>query len=255
MSFVVKSSTESLESVAGISFAADIARSCGLECLQPRQPGMNASLLSMFGLLVQGRSSFEEIVLFKHCALFKKAFELPFVPARETLRPYLERAALSSGILDRLKDANFRLLRQTSLTPVTVEGTRTYLPVDINVSPMDNSDSHKEGVRRTYQGYDGYAPIFAYIGAEGYMLDCELRPDSQHPQKGTPLFLMHQLSGPARFFIIKHNMRRENREAWEVNAKVFGTATTPFPIPRSGQDPLPSSTPMMGSRTSILKNN
>jgi hypothetical protein len=47
--------------------------------------------------------------------------------------------------------------------------------VDIDVSPLDNSGSHKEGVSRTYKGHDGYAPIFSYIGAEGYMLDCELR--------------------------------------------------------------------------------
>lgn len=258
MSFIIKSSTERLESVAGITLAADIARSCGLNALIHRQSGVNAALVSMFGLLVQGRSSFEEIALFQHCALFKKAFELPFVPARETLRLYLEKAALSTGILDRLKDANFRLLRQTSLTPVTVEGTRTYLPVDIDVSTMDNSDSHKEGVSRTYMGTDGYAPLFAYLGAEGYMLDCELRPGSQHSQKGTPAFLakmirhldtlkheypllfrldggndswdtMQQLSGKHRFFIIKHNLRRENREAWAANAKVFGTVTTPFP--------------------------
>ncbi len=258
MSFIVKPSTECLESVAGITFAADIARSCGLDTLIPGQSGLNTALVSMFGLLVQGRSSFEEIALFQQCALFKKAFELPFVPAKETLRLYLEKVALNPGILDRVKQANIRLLKHTTPTPVTVEGTRTYLPVDIDVSTMDNSDSHKEGVSRTYMGTDGYAPIFAYLGAEGYMLDCELRPGSQHSQKGTPAFLakmirhldtlehkypllfrldggndswdtMQQLSGQNRFFIIKHNLRRENREVWAVNAKVFGTVTTPFP--------------------------
>jgi len=75
---------------------------------------------------------------------------------------------------------------------VTVQGTRTYLPVDIDVSTMDNSDSHKEGVSRTCMGTDGYAPIFAYLGAEGYLLDCELRPGSLHSQKGTPAFLTSQ---------------------------------------------------------------
>jgi hypothetical protein len=43
-------------------------------------------------------------------------------------------------------------------------------------------------------GVDGYAPIFSYIGAEGYMLDCQLRPGSQHCQKGTPLFLQRNLA-------------------------------------------------------------
>jgi hypothetical protein len=35
----------------------------------------------------------------------------------------------------------------------------------------------------TYKMHDGYAPIFAYAGTEGYMLDCELRPGKQHCQK------------------------------------------------------------------------
>jgi hypothetical protein len=34
----------------------------------------------------------------------------------------------------------------------------------IDVSPFDNSGTKKEGVSRTYQGNDGYAPIFAYLG-------------------------------------------------------------------------------------------
>jgi hypothetical protein len=35
----------------------------------------------------------------------------------------------------------------------------------------------------TYKGYDGYAPIAAYVGNEGWCLSCELRPGSQHAQK------------------------------------------------------------------------
>ncbi|MCM1062349.1 MAG: IS1380 family transposase, partial [Eubacterium sp.] len=43
------------------------------------------------------------------------------------------------------------------------------VPLDIDVTPFDNSNSHKEGVSRTYKNYDGYAPIMAYIGTEGYI--------------------------------------------------------------------------------------
>ncbi|GAB6275982.1 MAG: hypothetical protein SAMD01599839_05220 [Rectinema sp.] len=258
MSFIVKSTTEELESVAGITMVADIAKAIGLNSLLPEQPGLNTAIVSMFGLLAQGRSSFEEIALFRHCALFRKAFELAFVPAKETLRLYLEKASLTPGILDRLRHINRMLLKRITPTPVVVEHVRHYIPVDIDVSTMDNSDSHKEGVSRTYMGTDGYAPIFAYLGAEGYMLDCELRPGSQHSQKGTPAFLerlilqldtltygdpllfrldggndswdtMRQLSGKNRYFIIKHNLRRENRELWAQNAKALGTVTTPFP--------------------------
>lgn len=114
---------------------------------------------------MQGRSSYEEIALFRRCALFKKAFELPFVPAKETLRLYLEKAAHNTSILDRLKQANIQLLKHTTPTPVAVEKVQPYIPVDIDVSTMDNSDSHKEGVSRTYMrtamGIRQFLPILA----------------------------------------------------------------------------------------------
>ena len=49
------------------------------------------------------------------------------------------------------------------------------VPVDIDVSPFDNSGSHKAGVSRTYKNFDGYAPIFAYIRTEWYLCNAELR--------------------------------------------------------------------------------
>ena len=117
---------------------------------------------------------------------------------------------------------------------------------------MDNSDSKKEGVGKTYMRADGYAPIFSYIGTEGYMLDCELRSGSQYCQKGTPEFLKSNLRiletlelsepvlfrldggndgiktilpliGKNRFFLIKRNLRKKSREAWLECAQVLGT--------------------------------
>lgn len=48
---------------------------------------------------------------------------------------------------------------------------------------MDNSNTKKEGVACTYKGHDGYAPIAAYLGTEGWCLGCELRPGNQHANK------------------------------------------------------------------------
>ena len=53
----------------------------------------------------------------------------------------------------------------------------------------------------TAKGFDGYAPIMAYIGDEGYLVNTELREGKQHCQKGTPDFLRetlrlsHQMTG------------------------------------------------------------
>ncbi len=57
------------------------------------------------------------------------------------------------------------------------------------MSPLDHSGSSKEGVSYTYKGHDGYALIFAYVGTQGHMLECELRPGKQHCQSGTTAFI------------------------------------------------------------------
>lgn len=63
------------------------------------------------------------------------------------------------------------------------------MPVDSDVSPFDNSKTHKEGVSRTYKGCDGYAPMLSYIGTEGYLINLQLREGSRHSQCGTPEYL------------------------------------------------------------------
>jgi hypothetical protein len=81
-----------------------------------------------------------------------------------------------------------KVIRDAPLHGIWIDNKK-YLPVDIDTTAMDNSKTKKEGVSRTYRGFDGYHPIIAYVGKEGYMLDSELRPGSQHCQKGTVDFL------------------------------------------------------------------
>ena len=123
------------------------------------------------------------------------------------------------------------------------------VPVDIDVTPMDNSKSKKEGVSRTYKGFDVYAPMMAYIGTEGYAINFELREGKQHCQKGTVEFLQetiklcHKLTDKpllirldsgndsidnvavlmdaGYFFIIKRNLRRESTDDWFEMAKQY----------------------------------
>ena len=123
------------------------------------------------------------------------------------------------------------------------------VPVDIDVTPMDNSKSKKEGVSRTYKGFDGYAPMMAYIGTEGYAINFELREGKQHCQKGTVEFLQETiklchkmtdkpllicldsgndsidnvavLMDTGCFFIIKRNLRRESTDDWFEMAKQY----------------------------------
>lgn len=59
----------------------------------------------------------------------------------------------------------------------------------MDVSPFDNSKTQKEGVSRTDKGCDCYAPMLGYLGAEGYLINVELREGSQHCQRNTPAFI------------------------------------------------------------------
>lgn len=55
-------------------------------------------------------------------------------------------------------DENIHMLKSNSIVPSKLPCG--YVPVDMDVSPFDNSQTRKEGVSRTYQGWDcdGYAP-------------------------------------------------------------------------------------------------
>ena len=79
------------------------------------------------------------------------------------------------------------MLREMHIEPTALDNG--FVPVDIDVTPFDNSKSNKEGVSCTYKGFDGYAPIMAYIGTEGYLVNLELWIGKQHCQKETPDFL------------------------------------------------------------------
>lgn len=114
---------------------------------------------------------------------------------------------------------------------------------------------------RTYKGCDGYAPMFTYVGSEGYLANLELREGKQHCQKGTPQFLeeiislcrqltdellLFRLDSGNDFaenigillehgyhFIIKRNLRKESKEDWLRMAK----DNSPDIIhPRDGKD-------------------
>jgi hypothetical protein len=54
---------------------------------------------------------------------------------------------------------------------------------------MDNSDTHREAVSRTYQGVDGYTPIALYLGNEDWNIGLELRAGSHHSALEMEYFL------------------------------------------------------------------
>ena len=63
------------------------------------------------------------------------------------------------------------------------------VPVDIDVTPMDNSKTSKQGVSRPIR-----ALTAMHIGTECYALNFELREGKQHCQNGTVEFLLETIN-------------------------------------------------------------
>jgi hypothetical protein len=152
-----------------------------------------SSLLKAYiGLLCTGKSDFDAIESLRPDAFFKDALGLAAVPSSPTLRQRMDAlAGAGDTALTALDEANERLLRRArpDLTPLSTG----HLALDFDVFTLDNSGTAKEGVGRTYMGFDGYAPIAGYLAEEGYCLGLELRPGTQHSASETPDFLKRLL--------------------------------------------------------------
>jgi hypothetical protein len=150
-------------------------------------------LRTYIGLLSLGKSDFEAVENVRDDEFFVEALGVSTVPSAVTLRQRLDERA--AEFLPIIEEASVAFLRSVGVKPTALD--TGHVPLDADVTPFDNSNTRKEGVSRTYQGHDGYAPMAAYLGREGYCLEFELREGKQHCQRGTPEFLARVL-GRAR---------------------------------------------------------
>jgi len=148
-------------------------------------------LRSYLGLLCLGKSDYQAIAAMREDDYFKQALGIGRVPSVERLRQRLDEAGTE---LIPVVNRSSRTMLKRLKAPIT--GYRSGLvPLDVDVFSQDNSNTKKEGVSRTYKNYDGYAPMAAYLGMEGWCLEGELRPGSQHSQKGFVNFIKRVISG------------------------------------------------------------
>ena len=197
-------------------------------------------ILTYIGMLCMGKPYFEAVhEMDDDKAFYQAALGITrSIPSEETLRQRMD--DIVDSLHSLILDENIRMLLANKIQPGVL--SNGFVPVDIDVTPMDNSKSGKEGVSRTYKGYDGYAPIMAYIGTEGYAINFELREGKQHCQNGTVAFLQETIKLCKKltdkpllirldsendsidnvavliqegcYFIIKRNLRCESKEEW-----------------------------------------
>jgi hypothetical protein len=131
-------------------------------------------LMTLIGMFCNSRTDFNDVDLYRNDAVFAHAFKIDLLPSESTLRQRLDELPEQRSH-SALRNFNRTLLKERCFGTVRA-GHLNLVPVDIDVSVLDNSGSNKQGVSFTYKKHDGFAPIFAYIGTEGNMLDHELRP-------------------------------------------------------------------------------
>lgn len=137
-------------------------------------------LQTYLGLLSLGKNDFEAFNLHRDDVFFQYAMQIEQLPSAERLRQRLDEGAKLYRPFVEQAAIDFLVNSKVKLTPTSIG----HIPIDLDVSCLDNSNSQKEGVSHTYKGFDGYAPIMGYIGEEGYCLTIELREGKQHCQTG-----------------------------------------------------------------------
>lgn len=148
-------------------------------------------LLTYLGMLCMGKPYYEAVhEMDDDKAFYKAALGITrSIPSEETLGQRMD--DIGDSLRQNLLEENVTVLLDNGIQPSAL--ANGLVPVDIDVTPMDNSKSKKESVSRTYKGFDGYAPIMAYIGTEGYAINFELREGKQHCQNGTVAFLQETI--------------------------------------------------------------
>lgn len=220
-------------------------------------------LAAAIATLCIGNSTFEGIHSYDgDKEFYADAIGIERFPSAETFRQRLDQigkaAEQGQEYHSDLRDMNTCLLLKNGVSFRVYKGM---VFLDIDVTPHDQSNSHKEGVEMTYKKVMGYAPINAYL--DNFFVNTEFRIGSQHSQCGTEQFLVETIdicnrligdnarllirldSGNdavsnmgiilerGHYFIIKRNLRRESKEQWLDLAEAYAPA---HETPREGKD-------------------
>jgi hypothetical protein len=250
ITFTIKQGEETLTSHSGLALIGALLGRTHLQeklnqvhlagCQNPKISHADM-VFAMLGLICLGKPDYEAIEQFRENLFFRQSLGIKTCPSSSALRQRID--IIKDAFDATLKKESAELIRRVApqISPVETSCGH-FVPLDIDVSPFDNSKTNKEGVSRTYKGYDGFAPIFGYLGKEGYLVNLELREGSQHCQKDTPQFITACIEYARKItnqpvlvrldsgndsadsiasclakqveFIIKRNLRKEDPHAW-----------------------------------------
>jgi len=259
VNFTIKEGDETLTSHSGLALIGALLSRTSLrqrlnqtQLLSCHDPKISHAdmVFAMTGLICLGKPDYEAIEQFRNNPFFARSLGIDVCPSSSALRQRID--IIKNAFDTIIKEESAELIRRVApqISPVQTS-CGSFVPLDIDVSPFDNSKTNKEGVSRTYKGCDGFAPIFGYLGKEGYLVNLELREGSQHCQKNTPQFITTCIEYARKItdqnlllrldsgndsadtiasclkqhvdFIIKRNLRKEDPQAWLNLAIQIGT--------------------------------
>ena len=184
--FTIKKLYYELSSHAGLVFVGKYLKRIKLNSLVdsafPVGSGVANSdrLKSYLALQSLGKDDFDAIENFRGDDFFKRTLGHGGVPSGPTLRQGL--GANASSWFDLAGQMN-QLLLGSGINGKPIDfGALScgYTPVDLDTFAMDNGNTKKALVGRTYAGVAGYCPFAVYPGSLGYCLELALRPGVQH---------------------------------------------------------------------------
>lgn len=207
---------------------------------------------SYCALLAQGKSDFAAVEQHREDDFYREALGISQVPSEATLRQRMDDHAEAFEQVVSWSIVEFLMKTESPLSPLSTG----HIALDIDGFAMDNSDTKKEGVSRTYRNFDGYLALAAYLANEGWLIECPLFPGSRHPQKDFIPFLQRVLAKVRQItkekvllrvdsahdalgnrvelsrhsgvdYIIKWNPRKQDLEAWRQQAFSQGKVVTP----------------------------
>jgi len=184
--FIIKKLPYNLTSVAGLALVGKYFQRINLPALVdtefPLRSGVaNSDILkSYLALLCQGKNAFDAVEALRGDEFARRSLGLGAVPSAPTLRQRMDACAPSWFELAACINKQLLGLRISGAPIAFGLLPCGYMPLDLDTFAMDNGQTRKEGVGRTYAGVDGYCPFAAYLGTNGYCLELALRPGTQH---------------------------------------------------------------------------
>lgn len=138
-------------------------------------------LLTYIGMLYMGKPDFQAVhEMDDDRDFYKTALGIAYnIPSEETLRQRMD--VIGSSLREYILKENVELLRTNGIVPSKL--SNGFVPVDIDVTPFDNSKTRKEGVSVTYAAVMPIlSSVFSFIILSSILFSFSLNSGALRPQ-------------------------------------------------------------------------